>query len=141
MCMYVCVSSLMIQPASHIVGNRAELIKIILHKTLMPNTFKIQTLMLRLCSAAADIEWLSGVLAECGRASGWWVGGSDNVAAEVSKTLNKRQCQHCQTENLTKHFPAWFVNLQSPTTGRQDDRTKRLSAVLPGQKQKEIELS
>lgn len=98
--------------------------------------------MLRLCTAAADIEWLSGVLAECGRAVvGWWLGGSDNVAAEVSKTLNKRQCQHCQTENLTKHFPAWFVNLQSPTTERQDDRTTRLSAVLPEQKQKEIELS
>lgn len=30
----------------------------------------------------------------------------DNVAAKVSKTLNKRQCQHWQTTILTKHFTA-----------------------------------
>lgn len=30
----------------------------------------------------------------------------DNVAAKVSKTLNKRQCQHWQTKILTKHFSA-----------------------------------
>lgn len=60
---------------------------------------------------------------------GWGGAGQITLAAKVSKTLNKRQCQHCQTENWTKHFSAWFVNLTLWCSG--------LSAVLVWQKQKE----